>query len=67
MTYLCKLVSTPSRNLIFDPFCGSGTTLLAAGSLNLPSVGIDSDEHSCEIAANRCMADSISRLQRGEY
>lgn len=56
MTYLCRLVTYPRVNLIIDPFCGSGSTLLACISLNLPCIGIDNNEHSCEIAAHRCEA-----------
>lgn len=67
MTYLCKLVRMPEHNLILDPFCGSGTTLLACGNLNIRSIGIDSDEKSCEIAAARCAADTVSRIQKREY
>jgi len=54
MEYLCKLVKMPEYNLILDPFCGSGTTLLACIKLGIPCIGIDSDEQSCEIAARRC-------------
>ena len=39
--------------LIFDPFCGSGTTLLAAADHGHPAVGCDIDEAACEIAAKR--------------
>lgn len=38
---------------IFDPFAGSGTTLLAAKESNIPAVGIEIDERFCEIAAGR--------------
>jgi len=54
MEYLCKLVKMPEYNLILDPFCGSGTTLLACIKLGIPCIGVDSDESSCEIAARRC-------------
>ena len=54
LTYLVKLVKMPEYNLIIDPFCGSGTTLVACIRLGIPCVGIDSDEKSCEIAARRC-------------
>lgn len=67
MTYLCKLVKMPKYNVILDPFCGSGTTLLACGNLGVPCIGIDSDEQSCEIAANRCAADAVEQIKRGEY
>ena len=54
MEYLVKLVKMPEYNLIIDPFCGSGTTLLACIRLGIPCIGIDSDEKSCEIATKRC-------------
>jgi site-specific DNA-methyltransferase (adenine-specific) len=50
--YLVMLV-TPPGGLILDPFMGSGTTLRVALDLGHPAIGIDSDEHSCEIAAKR--------------
>lgn len=67
MEYLCKLVKMPEYNLILDPFCGSGTTLLACCNLGIKSIGIDSDEKSCEIAASRCATDTIERIKKGEY
>lgn len=60
MEYLVKLVKYPESNLILDPFMGSGTTLLACIRLGIPCIGIDSDEHSCEIAARRCASETKS-------
>ncbi len=67
MEYLCKLVKMPQYNLILDPFCGSGSTLLACTAVGVHSVGIDSDEKSCDIVAARCSADAIKRIREGTY
>ena len=53
MEYLLTLLSTPDGGVILDPFAGSGSTLLAAKLLGRPAMGIELDEHFCEIAASR--------------
>jgi modification methylase len=38
---------------VLDPFCGTGTTMIAAMKCNRNSIGIEVDEAYCSIAANR--------------
>jgi DNA modification methylase len=54
---LCRLpilATCPERGLVLDPFCGTGTTLLAARSLGRKSVGIDISRHYLDLAEERC-------------
>jgi site-specific DNA-methyltransferase (adenine-specific) len=42
-------------DVVLDPFCGSGTTLVAAAMNNRKGVGIDVDRKYCELARNRLL------------
>ena len=44
--------SNPS-DVVLDPFCGSGTTLIAAEHLGRKWIGIDSSKDACEVAQRR--------------
>lgn len=52
MEWLVTLV-TREDSLVLDPFCGSGTTLVAAKRLGREFVGIERDPHYCDIARSR--------------
>lgn len=48
---------TDPGELILDPFCGSGTTLVAAIRLGRRAIGIEKDARYAEIARERCRAE----------
>jgi DNA modification methylase len=52
MKFLVRLV-TPKGGIVLDPYCGSGTTCLAATEEGMMYTGIEKDEHFHEIAHKR--------------
>ena len=54
---LCRipiLATCPVGGIVLDPFCGTGTTLLAARNLGRRSVGIDLSAEYLDLTAERC-------------
>ncbi len=47
---LMRVLPCAAGTLVFDPFAGSGTTLLEAQRLGLPAVGVDLNPIACLIA-----------------
>ncbi|MBU9415467.1 site-specific DNA-methyltransferase [Burkholderia multivorans] len=56
---LCRipiLATCPANGIVLDPFCGTGTTLVAAKILGRRSVGIDISGKYLELTDNRCLS-----------
>lgn len=48
-----ELIVMSKAKLIYDPFAGSGSTLFAAKQLGLKAVGVEINEHWCNVIADR--------------
>jgi len=57
MEYLCTLTKTPTGGIVLDPFCGSGTTLLAAKRLGRSWIGFELSEEYVKIVNRRLSQD----------
>ena len=53
MQYLITLIAPPQKGIILDPFCGSGSSLVACKRLGIDFIGIDNDPESVKIAKYR--------------
>jgi len=70
-----KIVKRHQEETVFDPFMGSGTTLLSAQVFGKYAIGIDIEEKNCEIAAQRLMGvppmpdnqKILPFIKRGDY
>jgi len=66
MRYLCR-VYAPKGGLVLDPFVGSGSTAIGALQEGINFVGIDLDQHYCDITERRiqdhcAVPDQIDKL-----
>lgn len=57
----CILAASKPGDIILDPFCGSGTTGVAAVKNNRRFIGIDIEEQYCELTQKRIL-DELERL-----
>lgn len=63
MQWLVRLV-TPSKGIVLDPYCGSGTTLHAAIIEGFSFTGIDNDPHAHGIALERTEIVLANEVER---
>jgi site-specific DNA-methyltransferase (adenine-specific) len=62
LPYRCIKMFSFVDDVIFDPFCGSGTTLIEAFANNRRSVGVEIDEHYCRLASKRLIGE-ITKIE----
>ena len=57
LPYRCIKMFSYVNDCVFDPFSGSGTTLLVASNLDRKCVGVEIDPTYCELTKNRILND----------
>lgn len=59
-------ISSNEKDLVLDPMCGSGTTLVACKNLRRNFIGIDANSEACKIARNRIKKRVVNEPVRAE-
>ncbi|MCY4614766.1 MAG: DNA methyltransferase [Nitrospira sp.] len=69
LTLLERIIQTSSNpgDVIFDPFCGCGTTLEAAHTLNRRWIGIDIAIHAVKRVARRRLEERCGLLEHRDF
>ena len=49
----CIISACPKNGIVLDPYCGSGTTLVACKELNRKGIGIEINKEYCNMAVQR--------------
>lgn len=58
LPYRCMKLFSFVDDVVFDPFAGSGTTLIAANNTKRFSVGLEIDLQYCELAKQRIIQET---------
>jgi site-specific DNA-methyltransferase (adenine-specific) len=56
----CIKLASFIGDIILDPFCGSGTTCVAAKNAGRQYIGIDLEQKYCDIAESRLLETNLS-------
>lgn len=56
---MINLAKINDDEVVCDPFCGTGSTLLEAQSMGIRSIGIDFDEKMCQISKKNLRANNF--------
>lgn len=56
---MINLARIKEGQTVCDPFCGTGSTLLEAGSMGINAVGIDFDKRMCQISEENLRANGF--------
>jgi site-specific DNA-methyltransferase (adenine-specific) len=52
---------------VIDPFCGTGSTMLASAQCGRNSIGVEVDPTYCDIASRRMREEAMSLLDENEF
>lgn len=58
LPYRCIKLFSYQNDVVFDPFVGSGTTLIIAQNLFRQAIGVEIDKKYCELAKNRIINET---------